>query len=61
MNPKILQNLYENRIYLFLIPYIIATLGTAYKLNQTQNPTFLIPYILTILIARYTYHILKQN
>lgn len=61
MNPKILQNLYENRIYLFLIPFITATLGTVYKLNQTQDPTFLIPYLLTTLIALYTYHILKQN
>lgn len=60
MNAKTLQNLYENRIYLFLIPFLTATLGTAYKLNQTQDPTFLIPYILTVLIALYTYHILKQ-
>ena len=60
MNAKTLQNLYENRIYLFLIPFLTATLGTANKLNQTQDPTFLIPYILTVLIVLYTYHILKQ-
>lgn len=60
MNPKILQNLYENRIYLFLIPFLTATLGTAHKLNQNQDLTFLIPYTLTVLIALYTYHILKQ-
>ena len=60
MNAKTLQNLYENRIYLFLIPFLTATLGTAHKLNQTQDPTFLIPYTLTVIIALYTYHILKQ-